>query len=705
MSASSPQPDSPRLESWDQIAFHLGITKRQAQRWEHELGLPIHREGRRKRAAVFAFTGELDAWRGRLSSPPNFLTNQIPPVDQEARVADESNGVEAEPGTGSDLASQRKPHSRRDRPDGRRLSFLLKFGVPSALVMVGALTVLWLTLSRPGSRSSAIELIGAYSPARLLSGATSEGGSPLSRQITFIPGALLVTPDGRRIYAIEANGKNVLVLSAVDLTVETSLTLPSSALRAIMSPDGKRIYIGSMVDGIMIVHADTNRAEDLGIRTGGPVMDLDVSSDGRKAYLAMGDKGLKEVDLRSREVRSISEDISPQYLGIDPTGRQLFVSYQGGGPGGSKGHDALVVYDLTADYEPHRLPRLPRVGGPIAFSPFFSRALLDGWDACSNPSYDHKGCPAVPSHVLHILSTSDLNVVQTLAVPVAAKPVGFSPDGRKFVFVGEAIIVYDISRQKILERFSSRGESYLLASFAPQGDRLFVSTERAEILMFRSSKCPRVEDGLANLYSGDGTLDDVAGTGSVHPRGNVDFAPGVLGQAFHFNSGFLEIDWTNACVYCGDEWSISLFAKLASLQSEATILKRERTERFGYRLFKSRANRMVFEVDRGAQKTSSITGAEDVINGKWYRIEMTSDGRSIEMFLNGVSAGRIALPVPDPFKHGWGRVFVGGTPEGTALDGWIDEIAFYNRELSVKEIQSRPAGSHCVTDATNRGVN
>jgi len=50
-----------RLDSWKEIAAHLGRNERTAIRWEKK-GLPIHRVPGGKRQAVFAYIQEIDAW-------------------------------------------------------------------------------------------------------------------------------------------------------------------------------------------------------------------------------------------------------------------------------------------------------------------------------------------------------------------------------------------------------------------------------------------------------------------------------------------------------------------------------------------------------------------------------------------------------------------------------------------------------------------
>lgn len=51
-----------RLDSWKDIAQHLGRDLSTVRRWEKDRGLPVHRIPGAGRSAVFAFTDEIDAW-------------------------------------------------------------------------------------------------------------------------------------------------------------------------------------------------------------------------------------------------------------------------------------------------------------------------------------------------------------------------------------------------------------------------------------------------------------------------------------------------------------------------------------------------------------------------------------------------------------------------------------------------------------------
>ncbi|MCU1310643.1 MAG: hypothetical protein JWO20_1768 [Candidatus Angelobacter sp.] len=50
------------LTSWKDVAAYLGKTTRTAQRWERDLGLPIHRPVNKPAGVILADTDEIDAW-------------------------------------------------------------------------------------------------------------------------------------------------------------------------------------------------------------------------------------------------------------------------------------------------------------------------------------------------------------------------------------------------------------------------------------------------------------------------------------------------------------------------------------------------------------------------------------------------------------------------------------------------------------------
>ena len=62
---------SDKLESWKEIAAHLGRDVRTVVRWEKLEGLPVHRHPHDKQATIYAYRSEIDAWLGARSLHPD----------------------------------------------------------------------------------------------------------------------------------------------------------------------------------------------------------------------------------------------------------------------------------------------------------------------------------------------------------------------------------------------------------------------------------------------------------------------------------------------------------------------------------------------------------------------------------------------------------------------------------------------------------
>ena len=58
------------LSSWKEIANYLQRNSATVRRWEKEEGLSIHRHSHKSRSGVYAFPGEIDAWRSSRKVAP-----------------------------------------------------------------------------------------------------------------------------------------------------------------------------------------------------------------------------------------------------------------------------------------------------------------------------------------------------------------------------------------------------------------------------------------------------------------------------------------------------------------------------------------------------------------------------------------------------------------------------------------------------------
>ena len=90
------RPNNDRLNSWKEIATHLGCSVRTVQRWEQEFGLPVHRRKRARGETVLAFKSELDAWERRVAS--QIAAQRAQPQNGEAAAGSEQQDPRAAEG-------------------------------------------------------------------------------------------------------------------------------------------------------------------------------------------------------------------------------------------------------------------------------------------------------------------------------------------------------------------------------------------------------------------------------------------------------------------------------------------------------------------------------------------------------------------------------------------------------------------------------
>ena len=96
----SPPSDRRRLDSWKEIASHLGRTVRTVQRWERDEGLPVRRHVHLKLSSVYAYSDEIDAWRtdnARSVGEPGHPEAEGAPVPVGVQPAPASEGPSPPP--------------------------------------------------------------------------------------------------------------------------------------------------------------------------------------------------------------------------------------------------------------------------------------------------------------------------------------------------------------------------------------------------------------------------------------------------------------------------------------------------------------------------------------------------------------------------------------------------------------------------------
>lgn len=126
-------PDRKVLHSWKDISNYTGRGVRTIQRYEVQLGFPVHRPAGKRRSAVLAFSDEVDSWLNNapmvampaLVSPPRLTAEQIRMRKREwlAVAANAKRGLECTQSTAEACRLQaRRVQEMMDRFEAMRLT-------------------------------------------------------------------------------------------------------------------------------------------------------------------------------------------------------------------------------------------------------------------------------------------------------------------------------------------------------------------------------------------------------------------------------------------------------------------------------------------------------------------------------------------------------------------------------------------------------
>lgn len=267
------------------------------------------------------------------------------------------------------------------------------------------------------------------------------------------------------------------------------------------------------------------------------------------------------------------------------------------------------------------------------------------------------------------------------------------PEGNRLFFTGGDLAVWDWARQQTLERVRLP-ESAAEGEIAVSGDRVFVCRKAGGVFVFEVEKpqCQPPDLGLQNFYSGDGTLDDSFGTGSLTTRGEARFAPGRIGQAFDFDGRSVPLATKIAadyCPYCRLSWTEAFFVKFRSTKGEMTMMESPtESTNAGRRILKTAENRIVLETGGGAYPRVDLKSAVSVQPNRWYHVAVVTEGNRKSLFVDGVRQDDGAVPISD-FQGDHGPAIFGADQRGRhSLNGLLDEIVVYSRALTPAEVKS-----------------
>jgi hypothetical protein len=216
-----------------------------------------------------------------------------------------------------------------------------------------------------------------------------------------------------------------------------------------------------------------------------------------------------------------------------------------------------------------------------------------------------------------------------------------------------------------------------------------------------AQSCTNPPAGLVGWWSGDGHFFDLAGTNHVTAGAGVSFVPGKVGQAFKFVDAvdsWVQLPNSPAFQPTNNELTIEAWVKpdftVTGNKIDTILAKRDGCNNaFSYMFGVSKGH-------RGYTGNVWIGLFENVIfwstntvpdDGQFHHVAATFDGNkpndNCRLYLDGQIAGGGDAPGAIPGTS-TGPVMGKHAECGYYSSTAIDELGFYNRELSAAEIQA-----------------
>jgi len=179
--------------------------------------------------------------------------------------------------------------------------------------------------------------------------------------------------------------------------------------------------------------------------------------------------------------------------------------------------------------------------------------------------------------------------------------------------------------------------------------------------------------GLVSWWSGDGTTADKNGLNAGALSGTASYGPGLFGQAFSFNGGYLTVLDSPSLDYApGSAMTVEMWVKRATTGSVPYY--------FGKRVGCGSYNY------QSPSDQFSVGTAYDVPIGEWRHFTWVFTGTEMLGYVNGALVYQTQATL-GPTNSA--ALFIGTSGTcGSTFVGLMDEVRIYNRALSASEVRA-----------------
>ena len=216
-----------------------------------------------------------------------------------------------------------------------------------------------------------------------------------------------------------------------------------------------------------------------------------------------------------------------------------------------------------------------------------------------------------------------------------------------------------------------------------------------------ANACITPPSGMVSWWPGDGNANDIIGGNNGTLQNGATFAPGEVGQAFSLdgNGQYVDVGPVNLpSTFTVDLWLDPTAVNQCVTSHGPQLISRDDFLSNRSYYFEIQADGTLLFSVKSSQGFTQYVGNTIIQTGAWQHIVATYDGaapagQKMTFFVNGASipaspiggydAGGTPLDVPLSTKFG-----ILGDGVTCPLNGFIDEVEFFNRVLSASEIQA-----------------
>ena len=222
----------------------------------------------------------------------------------------------------------------------------------------------------------------------------------------------------------------------------------------------------------------------------------------------------------------------------------------------------------------------------------------------------------------------------------------------------------------------------------------WILSSNAMLTVDPSPPCTAAPSGLMGWWAAEGDANDSIGGNNGTLVNGVNFANGMVGQAFWFDgvSSYVSIPDSPSLDTLVSSITIETWIKGNQLTAnedwEGIVTKGNSSWRLQGR---AEANTVAFSAT-GVSPNQDLYGSQNVNDGQWHHVAGVYDGTNMFLYVDGTldasqpATGLIAQNSA-PLRIG-ANASDGEDGTGYYFNGLIDEASIYNRALTAAEIQS-----------------